>query len=85
MAALLPNPDAWAQATKNERDPVAHGGKKMSGDVRLLNAAVVLVNLLHQLGIPKARLMLAFDYNRTPKVAARLAREQWPAVSAEDE
>ena len=51
MAELLPNPEAWAQATKKERDPVAHGGEEMSSDVELLNAittvttAVVLLNL----------------------------------------
>jgi hypothetical protein len=90
MAALLPNPVGWARATKNERNPVAHGGE-MSRDVRLLNAitkvttGVVLVNLLHRLGIPKERLMMALDYNRTLRVAARHAREQWPAVSAQED
>jgi hypothetical protein len=44
---------------QEERDPVAHGGKNMSSDVKLLNTivktttAVVLLNILHQLRIPK--------------------------------
>jgi ApeA N-terminal domain 1 len=87
MGSLLRNVDAWARATKNERNPVAHGGN-MSADVQLLRAitmattAVVLVNLLHQLGIPKERLIFAMVDNPTLSIAARLAREQWPAVSA---
>jgi ApeA N-terminal domain 1/Apea-like HEPN len=53
MRRLVRNVDAWAKATKDERNPVAHGGD-MSADVQLLSAitkvteAVVLVNLLHQ-------------------------------------
>lgn len=87
ISALLPNPDAWAKATKTERDPVAHGGKKMSRDAELLNAitkvttAVVLVNLLHQLGVPKDRLTFAMVDNPSLSGAARLAREHWPAAN----
>jgi hypothetical protein len=57
----------------------------MSADVQLLSAitrvttAVVLVNLLHQLSIPKDRLIFAVVDNPTLSIAARLAREQWPA------
>ena len=85
MAAILPNPEAWAKATKDERNPVAHGGN-MSRDVSLLTAiiatttAVVLLNLLHQLGIPKERMTLAIDYNRTLKSAKYLANKHWPAI-----
>jgi hypothetical protein len=83
MHSLLPNVGAWAEATKSERNPVAHGGN-MSADVQRLRAittvttAVVLLNLLHQLGIPEERLMFAMVDNPTLSVAARLAREQWP-------
>lgn len=84
MADLRLNPEAWARATKKERDPVAHGGKEMSSDVELLNAittvttAVVLVNLLHQLGIPKDGMTVALVDNPTLASAARLARKHWP-------
>jgi hypothetical protein len=84
MAVVLPNLDAWADATKKERDPVAHGGKNMSSDVKLLSAivktttAVVLLNILHQLHIPKERLMFAAYDNPTLASAAKLAKEQWP-------
>jgi hypothetical protein len=84
MAELLPNPEAWAQATKKERDPVAHGGEEMSRDVELLNAittvttAVVLVNLLHQLNIPIDRMRFALVDNPTLASATRFARQHWP-------
>lgn len=83
MATLLPNPDAWAHATKKERDPVAHGGDKMSGDIELLNAivkvttAVVVLNLLHQLAIPEDRLTFAVVDSPTLATAARVARKYW--------
>jgi hypothetical protein len=91
MAKLLPNPEAWAQATKKERDPVAHGGSTMSADFALLSAitkvttAVVTINLLHQLNIPNERILLAFDYNRTLRTAAWLARKWWQAGAATEE
>ncbi len=89
MRSLVPNVDAWAKATKNERNPVAHGGN-MSADVQLLSAittvttAVVLVNLLHQLGIPKEKLTFTMVDNPTFSVAARYARKQWPAVRGDE-
>lgn len=82
-AELLPNPEAWAQATKKERDPVAHGGEEMSSDFELLSAitkvttAVVFVNLLHELGIPKDHIKFALVDNPTLVSASRLARQHW--------
>lgn len=90
VARVLPNLDAWADATKRERDPVAHGGKNISSDAKLLSAivktttAVVLLNLLHQLCIPKERLMFAVYDNPTLASAAKLAKEQWPADDGTD-
>ena len=87
MAAILPNPEAWARAARDERDAVAHGGN-MTRDTQLLSAiittttAVVLLNLLHQLGIPKKRLKMALDHNRTMKSAKYLASKQWPAIES---
>ena len=89
MAVILPNPDAWADATKKERDPVAHGGKNMSSDVKLLNTivktttAVVLLNILHQLRIPKDRLIFAVYDNPTLASTTKLAKEQWLADDGE--
>ncbi len=80
---LVPNVDAWAEATKKERNPVAHGGN-MSADADLLIAitkvteAVVVLNLLHLLEIPTERLVFATVDNPTFSLAARAARKQWP-------
>jgi len=90
VTSILPNREAWAAATKKERDPVAHGGKDMSSDAWLLNAivttttAVVLLNLLQQLGVPKERLRFSVHDNPTLATAARLAQKQWPARSVAD-
>jgi hypothetical protein len=60
----------------------------MSRNIELLNAsittttAVVLLNLLHQLGIPKERMRMAIDYNRTLKSARYLATKQCPLLSS---
>jgi ApeA N-terminal domain 1 len=89
MRRLIRNVDAWAKATKDERNPVAHGWH-MSADVQLLSAitkvteAVVLVNLLHQLGIPTERMIFATVDNPTLRSAAELGRRQWPGLRAED-
>jgi hypothetical protein len=86
MSEMLPNPSAWAKATRDERNAVAHGGKNMTRDVPLLAAivatttAVVLLNLLHQLGIPAERIKAGLDYNRTLESAKYLANKQWPAA-----
>ena len=84
MRHLLPNPEAWAQATKRARNLVAHGGESRA-DVLLQYAitqvtrAVVIVNLLHQLNIPTERLEYSLTENSTLREAVRLARENWPA------
>jgi hypothetical protein len=88
IAELLPNPEAWAKAAKDERNAVAHGGKDMTRDVSLLNAivttttAVVLLNLLHQLRIPAERVRVALNQNRTMKSAKYLAGKHWPRAVA---
>ena len=64
MRRLVQDVDAWAKATKDERNPVVHGGR-MGADVQLLPAiaavteALVIIHLLHQLRIPKERLIFA--------------------------
>jgi hypothetical protein len=90
MTQLLPDPDAWADAAKDSRNLVAHGGKS-SRDVRLMYAitevtiAVVIVKLLLQLNIPTGRMTYSMTTSGRLERAARLAREHWPAVGAEDD
>lgn len=89
IAEILPNPEAWAKAAKDERNAVAHGGKDMTRDVSLLAAivstttAVVLLNLLHQLENPSERIKIALDQNRTLKSAKYLGGRHWPARSVQ--
>lgn len=90
MKQLLPNPEGWADAAKKSRNLVAHGGES-STDVRLMYAitevtiAVVIVNLLHQLGVPTSRLMYALTTSGRLTRPACLAREHWPAFSADED
>lgn len=84
MDDMLPNPEAWAKAAKDERNAIAHGGKDLTRDVSLLNAivttttAVVLLNLLHQLQVPADRIKIALRQNQTLKSAKYLAGKHWP-------
>ena len=54
MRKLLPNPEAWAEATKKARNLVAHGGES-GANIRLHHAitqvahAVIIMNLPHHL------------------------------------
>ena len=48
-----------------------------------VTVAVVIVNLLHQLDIPRDRLIYALTTSGRLTRAARLAREQWPVAAAE--
>lgn len=81
MRSLVSNVEAWAKVTKTERNPVAHGGR-MSADVQLLSAitkvteAVVIINLLDQLGLSAERLRFVVVDNPTIWNAALLARRQ---------
>ncbi len=56
----------------------------MSSDVKLLSTivkmttAVVLLNLLHQLGVPKEQLLSVVYDNPTLASAMRPVGEQWP-------
>lgn len=85
MNLLRPNIEGWADAAKGARNLVAHGGES-GGDVVLMHAitevttAVVIVNLLLELGVPTGRLVNALTTSGTLRRAARLAREQWPTV-----
>jgi hypothetical protein len=86
MKLLLPNAESWADAAKNSRNLVAHGGEGGS-DVILMHAitevttAVIIVNVLHRLGVPANRVIEAVTTTSRLERAARLAREKWPAAS----
>jgi hypothetical protein len=81
MNRLVPNPKAWATATADARNGIAHRGKadvdEMYATVTI-TTAVVVMNLLHQLEIPKERLVSALTDNNTLKNAARLSAKYWP-------
>lgn len=82
MTRLVPNPKAWATATADARNGIAHRG---TADVDQMYAtvtitiAVVLINLLHELEIPRQRLVSALTDNDTLRAAARLSAKYWPA------
>lgn len=82
MNQLVPNPKAWAKATALARNGIAHRGRTNVDEmyaVVMVTTAVVLVNLLHQLAIPKERLVWALIDNDTLSGAARLSAKYWPA------
>jgi hypothetical protein len=81
MNRLLPNPKAWAKATADARNGIAHRGKANLDEmyaIVTITTAVVLMNLLHQLEIPKERLVSALTDNDTLENAARLSAKYWP-------
>jgi hypothetical protein len=91
MKDLVPNPDAWAKAAARSRDGVAHFGT--SGHSRYdelhaivkVTAAVVIMNLLSELGISRDRMLRALHENRDLRWTCELAREHFgeaPAVDA---
>lgn len=81
MNRLVPNPKAWAKATADARNGIAHRGQadvdQMYATVTI-TTAVVMMNLLHQLEIPKDRLVSALTGNATLRNAARLSAKYWP-------
>jgi len=82
MNRLVPNPKAWAKATAQARNGIAHRGKADLDEmyaVVTVTTAVVLMNLLLQLEIPKERLVWALIDNDTLSGAARLSAKYWPA------
>jgi hypothetical protein len=81
MNKLVPNPKAWAMATALARNNIAHRGKTDMDEMHAVvsvTTAVVLLNLMHQLDIPKERLVWALTDNGTLSRAARLSAKYWP-------
>jgi hypothetical protein len=83
MNKLVPNPKAWAQATALARNGIAHRGRTKSDGlyaVVKVTTAVVIVNLLHQLEMPKECTLRGLnDLNDTLSEAARLSAKYWPS------
>jgi hypothetical protein len=88
MKQLLPSPEGWANAAKDARNNVAHGSDS-AAQIELLYAvtevatAVVIVNLLHELGVPTERVLYAITNRGRLARAARLSRKHWPVANAE--
>ena len=80
MSALVPDAERWAVATKNARNDLAHEGRTRHNDIATMaavaevTAAVVALNLLHELGAPAEALEEALGRQRDLRVAADLAR-----------
>lgn len=83
VRALVPNVPAWARATTDAGNDLAHRGESKRVNKQEMVAAVevagavVIVNLLDQLRIPPARILRAVEHNPDLKMAASLARKHW--------
>lgn len=73
---LVHNPEVWAKAAKNARNNLAHVGTADNDTNHLhtvaeVTASLVILNLLHELGVPQDRLRNAVDkpppISRTPR------------------
>jgi len=88
MSKLLPNPEAWARAAGAARNGVAHTGAPddMTAEqmhaVSEVTAAVVVLNLLYELGIPEERLAEALENQDSLSFAATLAHRYFSASTA---
>jgi hypothetical protein len=74
------DPAVWAKAAKDARNNLAHVGTAENDLEHLhavaeVTAGVVVLNLLHELGVPQDRLRKAVEENPVLSHAARLARE----------
>ncbi|WP_353828212.1 HEPN domain-containing protein [Agromyces sp. SYSU T0242] len=82
MEMLVPDPETWARLAGQARNKLAHEGSGGGGDFRQLyaivevTAAVVVLNMLHELGVPEDRLRRAITEHSVLSHAARLARDE---------
>jgi|GEM_PF-2034470 len=78
---LVPDRETWAKLARDSRNNLAHEGSAESHDLNRLyavtevTAAVVMVNLLQELGVPNEKIASKITENRTLSGAARLGRE----------
>lgn len=82
MKDLVPSPQTWARVAGRSRNDLAHRGD--AGDdfeqlhaVVEVTAAVVVMNLLREVGVPEERLAAALETHTQFKGAAELARRHF--------
>lgn len=81
MSAMLPAPKIWAEAAKEARNTLAHTGRAQAHTLDLLYAvteattAVVVANLLYEVGLAPEKLRETVANHQAFQRAARLARE----------
>jgi ApeA N-terminal domain 1 len=81
MNRLLPDPKTWAKDAALARNLIAHRGRHSINKylpVVEVTTAVVIINLLHLLAIPKNRVLRALEQNASLRVAVQVAAEHWP-------
>jgi len=86
MKRLLPDAEKWAKASAAARNGIAHRARTTSTSKSVqtyhpvvgVTTAVVIVNLLHVLAIPKERVLRALVDNDTFSKAAKLSFKHWP-------
>lgn len=81
MAMLLPDPQRWATMTKDARNNLAHTGRSGGQDIQVLYAvsrvtnAVVLLNLLHEVGLSGERQRAILTNMSDLSTAVQLSRD----------
>jgi hypothetical protein len=81
IALLMPDVDRWAGRTTKARNDLAHEGRTPSHSIDELIAvvevttAVVILNVLHELGLPAARQREIMQTHPQLRATARLAHE----------
>ena len=88
MALLVPDAEKWAKEAMRARNGLSHEGRSEGHSLDDLNAlvevtrAVVILNLLAQLGVPAERLALGLQEHPVLSYAMRLGKERY-ATDAE--
>lgn len=85
MKALLPDPETWAVAAGEARNGIAHTGQTARHSINQAHAiakvtsAVVVLNLLHEIGLPSERLREVVNDNPDLRHASQLAKNHLTA------
>ena len=82
---LLPDADEWAKATTRARNDLSHSGRSAADVERLyavvrVTRAVVLVNILIELGLGEDRLLKAVTDNQELAGACQLASKHFAST-----
>ncbi|MCR2762063.1 hypothetical protein NQ152_00930 [Microbacterium sp. zg.B48] len=90
-AALIPDREKWADAAKDARNKLAHtrASEQHTNDalnaVMEVTAALVLLTLLHELGVPDDLLVQSITRHSSFRYAGRLAYEYFQTPTSGDE